>query len=142
MRHEAKVDWWIGVAILAGMVLPGISAVTTSTPWGYAASIFVALLVFGFCYPQWYETTADALVVRAGLTTHRIPYSTITAVRPSASTRSSFAMSLDRVEVIYGSRKILIAPKNQAAFFSDVATRAPQLKRRGQDMAPSFASIE
>jgi hypothetical protein len=142
MRHEAKVDWWIGLAILAGMILPGISAVTTSTPWGYAASIFVAFLVFGFCYPQWYETAAEALVIRAGWTTHRIPYPTITAARPSSSTRSSFAMSLDRVEIVYGSRKLLIAPKNQEAFLSDLAARAPQLSRRGQDPAPSFASIE
>ncbi|HEY9139333.1 MAG TPA: PH domain-containing protein [Bryobacteraceae bacterium] len=140
MRHEAKVDWWIGVAILAGMVLPSISAITTSTPWGYAASIFVAFLVFGFCYPQWYETTADALVIRAGVTTRRIPYSTITAVRPSSSTQSSFAMSLDRVEIVYGSRKLLIAPKNQEAFFTDVAARAPQLYTQRQSI--SFASLD
>jgi hypothetical protein len=117
--------------MLAGLVVPFVSAVEEYTAWGYAASGFVALLVFGFCYPQWYETNADALVIRAGLTTRRIPYSTITAVRPSSSRRSSFAMSLDRVEIEYGSKRMLIAPKNQDEFFSDMAARAPQLLRQG-----------
>ncbi len=142
MRHEAKVDWLIGLAIVAALVVPCVSAITKSTPWGYAASGIVALLVFGFCWPQWYETTADALVIRAGLTTRRIPYSTITAVRPSSDTSSSLAMSLDRVEIEYGSKRILIAPKNQDAFFSDLATRAPQLSRQGQNLVTLFAPID
>ncbi len=142
MRHEAKVDWLIGLAIAAGLVIPCVSAVTTSTPWGYAVSGFGALLVFGFCWPQWYETTADALVIRAGVTTRRIPYSAITAVRPSSDTSSSFAMSLDRVEIEYGSKRLLIAPKDQDAFFSDIAIRAPQLSRKGQNLVTLFAPIE
>jgi len=125
----------------AGIVAPSVGAVISSSPVGYAASFFVALLVFGCCYPQWYDTTADALVVRAGLTTRRIPYSTITAVRPSSDGRSSLAMSLDRVEIEYGSKRLLIAPRNQEAFFSDIAARAPQLSKQGQDLAISFASL-
>jgi len=140
MRHAAKVDARIAGGIVCGIVMPAISSFTTSSPWGLATSIFVALLVLGFLYPQWYETTADALVVRAGLTTRRIPYSMITAVRPSPSRRSSFALSLDRVEVVYGAKRILIAPKDQEAFFKDVATRAPQLYAQAEDI--SFASID
>ena len=44
-------------------------------------------------------------------------------------------MSLDRVEIESGSRKLLIAPKNQGAFFSDLAARAPQLSRQGFNLA-------
>jgi len=140
MQHEAKVDARIGGGIICGIVMPAIGSYTTSSPWGLATSIFVALLILGFLYPQWYETTADALVIRAGLTTRRIPYSMITAVRPSSSRRSSFALSLDRVEIVYGAKSLLIAPKNQEAFFADVATRAPQLYAQAQNI--SFASID
>jgi len=140
MRHAAKVDSKIGWAIACAIVLPSITAFSRSSPWEFAGAAFVVLLIFGFCFPQWYETTADALVVRAGLITRRIPYATITAARPSSSTRSSFAMSLDRVEIVYGSRKLLIAPKNQHAFFAVLATRAPQLYSQSQNI--SFASIE
>ncbi|MGB9458529.1 MAG: PH domain-containing protein [Bryobacteraceae bacterium] len=142
MRHAAKVDWWIGAALGAGLVVPCVGAITTSTPWGYAVSGFVVVLVFGFCWPQWYETAAYTLIIRAGLTTRRIPYSTITSVRPSSDTSSSLAMSLDRVEIEYGSKRILIAPKNQETFFSDIASRAPQLSRQGQNLEVLFAPID
>jgi len=49
-------------------------------------------------------------------------------------------MSLDRVEIVYGARKLLIAPKNKEAFLADLAARAPQLYSQSQNI--SFASIE
>jgi hypothetical protein len=98
-------------------------------------------LVFGYCYPQWYETAADALVIRAGWTTRRIPYPAITAVRPSSDSRSSLAMSLDRVEIEYGTTALLIAPVDQEAFFADIAGMAPQLSRQGQGLVVPLASL-
>jgi len=50
-------------------------------------------------------------------------------------------MSLDRVEIEYGAKKLSIAPANQGAFFSDVAARAPQLSRQGQNLVVPFASL-
>jgi hypothetical protein len=129
MRHKAKVDWWIGALTIFALMVPFFSAVTTSTPWGYAGSILTAVVIAGFCYPQWYETTADALIIRAGLTTRRIPYSSITAVRPSSDMRSSFALYLDRVEIEYDGKKLLIAPADKDAFFADLAARVPGISR-------------
>jgi hypothetical protein len=142
MRHRAKIDWMVGLGVLAGLVVPGTAAsIAGGTPWGYAASGVVAALVFGFCFPQWYETTTDELVIRAGLTTRRIPYSTIVGLRPSSDRRSSFALSLDRVEIEYGLKKVLIAPRNQEEFFADIAARAPQLVREGVNLVIPFASL-
>jgi hypothetical protein len=138
MRHRAKIDWWIALAFLAGMVLPSVSAFERSSPWMYGVSVFMALLLLGFCVPQWYETTADSLVVRSGVTTRRIPFSTITAVRPSSSTQSSFALSMDRVEVGYGGKTLIIAPKDKEAFFADIGSRAPHLSRPGLGEAVMF----
>jgi len=140
MRHRAKIDPLIGLGILAGIVVPAASAYQRSEPWGFGVSIFIALLVLGCSYPQWYETTGDALVVRAGALTYRVPYSAITSARPSSSRRSSFALSLDRVEIAYGAKSILIAPKDQQAFLADLATRAPQLYKQNQTV--TFASLE
>lgn len=104
----------------------------------YGVSVFIALLLLGFCVPQSYETTADSLVIRAGLTTRRIPFSAITAVRPSSSTQSSFALSMDRVEVECGGKKLIIAPKDKEAFFADVGSRAPHLSRQALGEAVMF----
>jgi hypothetical protein len=104
---------------------------------GFATAVWV--FVFGFCYPQSYETTDTGLVIRAGLRTLTVAYSKITAVRPSTDNRSALALSLDRVEIEYLSGNLLIAPKDQAASFADLASRAPQLTERGLDLVISFS---
>lgn len=125
--------------MIAGLAFPLATAITVPSPHAYAASAITFALVFGFCYPQYYETTADCLLLRAGIRRIRIPYSHITAVRPSSDMRSSFAMSLDRVLVEYQHGWQLIAPKDKVRFFEDIQTRAPQLSRRGQDLVVALS---
>lgn len=140
MRYRAKIDWWIGLSVLAGLVGPLAAAIVSSSLLMYTAFVFTAVLVFGFCYPQYYETSASCLLVRAGLRIIRIPYSRITAVRPSSDSRSAIAMSLDRVLIEYESgEEVLIAPKEKDLFFTDIQARAPQLSKRGQDLVTTFA---
>lgn len=139
MKYKSKIDWWIGASILAGMVVPFVAAATFHLPWLYVAGVGAIVLVFGFCYPQSYETTTAALVIRAGLSKRTIPYSEITAVRPSSDSRSSLAMSLDRVQIQCGaSGDLLISPEDKLAFMADVAARAPQLSRHGHELVVSF----
>jgi Bacterial PH domain len=138
MRYEAKVDWWIGAALAVGMAIPLVVALALKNPWLCAISVADAILVFGFCWPQSYETAPDALVVSAGLTTRRRPYAGIVAVRPSTDSRSALALSLDRVLVESTSGDLLIAPRDQAAFFADVAAHCPQLSRRGMELVASL----
>jgi hypothetical protein len=134
MRYEAKVDWWIGAAIAVGIVVPIVVGLKLKMPWVCAASALDAILVFGFLWPQWYETGLDALVVRAGLTTRRRPYAGILAVRPSTDSRSSLALSLDRVLIESASGDLLIAPRDREAFFADLAAHCPQLSRQGMEL--------
>jgi hypothetical protein len=98
----------------------------------YVVSACAWGLVFGFCYPQYYETRETSLTIRAGLRTTRIPYDRITAVRPATDSRSAVAMSLHRVLVEYDGGEVLIAPANQDLFLDDILRRAPQLSRSGQ----------
>ncbi len=105
----------------------------------YAVGVCVLVLVFGFCYPQSYETAAEALVIRAGLSKRTVPYAEITAVRPSSDSRSALALSLDRVQIQYaGSGDVLIAPEDKLAFMADVGARSPQLSRHGHEFTISF----
>jgi len=139
MKYQAKIDWWIGASILIGIALPFVVAATSHVHWMYAAGAGVLVLVFGFCYPQTYETTAAALVIQAGVSKRIIPYSEITAVRPSSDSRSALALSLDRVQIQYGAAgDLLIAPEDKAAFVADLAARAPQLSRHGQELVVSL----
>ncbi len=138
-KYKAKVDWWIGASILIGMAVPFVVAATMHLPWMYAVGTGVLVLVFGFCYPQSYETTDAALVIRAGFSRRTIAYPEITAVRPSSDSRSALALSLDRVQIQYAAAgDLLIAPEDKAAFMADVASRAPHLSRHGQELVVSL----
>jgi hypothetical protein len=138
MRYGGKIDWWIGLGVLTGILTPIAIAVTAKSLPMYAVFAGVCIIVFGFCFPQSYETTKSELVVRAGLRKIRIPYAQITHVGPSSDSRSALALSLDRVLIEYQSGAVLIAPENRSAFIGDVQAHAPQLSKRGQDLVLSL----
>jgi hypothetical protein len=134
MTYKGKVDWWIGLAILAGIALPAISALRLHRTLLLSPPTALAVFMLVAVYPQKYQTDGDALRIRAGLTTRTIPWSSITSVKPTTDSRSSLAMSLDRVLIQHAGGDIMIAPTDQEQFFNDVATHCPQLSRRGMDL--------
>jgi hypothetical protein len=138
VTYKAKVDRGIGLAILAGIVLPAISAIQLHRPWLLALPAALMVFMLIAVWPQKYEIHGDALRIRAGLTTRTIPWSSITNVSPATDSRSSLALSLDRILVQHSGGEILIAPVDQARFFDDVASHCPQLSRRGMDLAIAF----
>lgn len=131
MRHAAKVDLWLGIAIVAGIAIPLASR-------AYWASGFILALLLICAYPQWYTTTPEGLLIRAGLTRRLVPYEAITFIGPSSDGRSSVALSMDRVKIEWGlGSDVLIAPADPEAFFADMAMRTPHLTKRGQDLVAS-----
>ena len=132
MRHKAKIDWWIALAILGGIAAPVLGG-------NYWVSGVILLVVLTCLYPQSYETTPEGLLIRAGLIRKRIPYAAITGIRPCPDRRSSFALSMDRVLIGYGAGKeIVIAPADQECFLADITMRAPQLAKRGVDLTSAL----
>jgi hypothetical protein len=136
MQHKAKVDWWIGAALLVTVVVPLFDR-------RYWASGLTLLLLLVFAYPQSYETTSDGLLIQAGLIRKLIPYAAITAICPGSGRPSGLAwslpLSMDRVSIQYGKGKeAVIAPADQDAFLADVAMRTPQLVKRGFDLVLSI----
>ena len=128
MRHAAKIDWWIIVAVLTGTLVPALSHVY------WASGLVVAILLIAV-YPQFYETTAAGLLIHSGLTRRFIPYEAITFIGPSSEARSSVALSADRIKIQWGlSSELLIAPANADAFYADLAARAPHLSKHGEDL--------
>lgn len=138
MIYKGKVDWWIGLAILGGVATPVLIAISAHQ-WGLLAlpGLFAAFVLI-VLFPQSYESTADALRIRHGVMTKLIPWPAITGVSVTSDSRSSLAMSLDRVQIEYGRGSIMIAPDDQVRFFDDIAAHCPQLSRCGMDLIISM----
>jgi len=128
MRHAAKVDPWLVVAVLVGTVVPLMSHV-------YWASGMVLGVLLAGAYPQSYETTSRGLRIRAGLSLRLVPYEAITFIGPATEGRASVALSRDRLKVRWGlASELLIAPADAKSFLADLATRAPHLARYGENL--------
>jgi len=108
MTHKAKIDWWIAAALALGVAAPLAGGGLWMT-----VPLFLAVGICG--YPQYYQTTETALVVRAGLIRREIPYDAISAVEPAGG----------RVRVQYGANAGLeLVPADSRAFLEDVAAHA------------------
>jgi hypothetical protein len=96
------------------------------------ASLWIAgpvLLILMLCaFPQSYETTPQALVVRDALTRRLIPYETIASAAPGPWG--------GRIHIHYGESHLAVSPADGARFLNDIATRAPHLVRRGDALIP------
>jgi hypothetical protein len=120
MTHTSKPDVYVLVAIVLAMIIFLLGDYWIAGP---------VLLILMLCaYPQSYETTARALVIRLALCRHVIPYSAIHFVGPTGEDSEAAP-----VKIQYGrSAEILIKPADREAFFRDLAARAPHLVKRGQ----------
>jgi membrane protein YdbS with pleckstrin-like domain len=125
MNYKAKTDWMTRVSMLVGIVAPALIGIMQNWPWMSLASLIAAALVFGISYPQRYETTADALVIKSGLTTRVIAYERIKGVKPSND---------GRLEINYGIGNVLIAPQTAEALTDDLARHSPHLTKSGSEL--------
>jgi hypothetical protein len=92
------------------------------------ATVLVAAIVIWVLLSTYYEFKGDALVAHSGPFSWRIPIKEISGVRESRSVRSGPALSMDRLEIIFGDGCVLlISPLDKAGFLAALRRRAPRL---------------
>jgi hypothetical protein len=129
MTYPSKVDSWVGIVLAlvpAGLLLEAVFLRSLLVGMAAATVPLVYALVL---FPTNYELTPDALKVRSGVIRTSIPYQEIRRVRASRSWLSAPALSLDRLEITYGSsRTTLVSPRDRTAFLRDLSMRVPGLR--------------
>jgi len=127
MVYRSKIDAWLAVVIggaMAAVVVACVELIARNPP-AMMVQLF-AILVAGIGLPTWilvstrYQLTREALLVRCGPGRWRIPLQDIKRVTPSRNWASSPALSLDRLCIEYGSRALLISPRDADAFLRDL----------------------
>jgi hypothetical protein len=128
---RSKVDAWLTLVVAAGLVAMWLAPVRRI--WAgrtidsldiigpFVATAFI-VWVFGGTY---YVITADSLIVRAGPIRRTVPLRLVQRLRATHNPLSSPALSLDRIEVTYGAKRILVSPDDKRGFVSAVIKRSP-----------------
>ncbi len=135
--YPSAVDWWIGATLLLCAALVPVLAVAAfvlarSDPADAATAgigaVILAVVLAALTWPVRYTFAEDRLIVAFGWCRYRIPYAQITAAAPTRSPWSSPALSMDRVRISYGTKWVLISPRNRAGFLAELQRRAPRLR--------------
>ena len=131
VTFKSAIDaWYWAVVLVTTFVMCAMLFVVVefdAPEWSVGVMAFVGVVSIGL--PIWlalstvYEIRDTDLLVRSGPFRWKINLEDIRSIQPSHSLISSPALSLDRLEIRYGSGQvILISPKDHAAFIDQLAT--------------------
>jgi PH (Pleckstrin Homology) domain-containing protein len=131
---RSKID---GNLKVVGLAMPCVALVALGTNARHSGAVLLLLaimavliagMVVWIVLSTYYEFTHDLLVAHSGPFAWRIPLAQISNVRESRSVRSGPALSMDRLEVTWSGRHVLlISPQDKAGFLAVLHRRAPQL---------------
>lgn len=127
MRYYSKKDWWIGIIIWVPMAF-GLYATAYAAFAGKLQFIFfiVYVILVGFVAWIWFGTyyvfDEGSLIIRCGPIIEIVPYKKIDSVKKTNNLLSSSALSIDRIEIRYGS-VVLVSPLQQEEFLEELRKR-------------------
>ncbi|WP_081044797.1 PH domain-containing protein [Xanthomonas translucens] len=137
MTFRSKIDWWLAAIMLLVIAVSLVTAVAASHGRSNGGLLTAAaVFVIGTVLPAWlllstaYTIESEVLIVRSGPIRQRIPLDQISDIRPSSNPISSPALSLDRLEIHYGQKRILISPKDKQGFIKAIRDAQRALEQR------------
>ncbi len=137
MRFESKRDLWLIVLL---RVMPIVVLAIVADGWYLShrymgGPIFgaVVLIVFELFFFEsmlrstYYLIEGATLVIRSSVFTWRVPIAAIRSITPTRSALSSPALSLDRLRIEYGGKRILVSPENKRHFIEALRAVNPSI---------------
>lgn len=131
--YASKIDAWLLVIFAAAGAIAVSGVIASWIENGAlrgAQTMIIAIAIVGLV--AWvllqtdYTIDSRELAVRSGPFRWRIPLSDISQVAPATGffrVASGPALSLDRLVVTYRNRRLLISPRDQQRFLSDLRAR-------------------
>jgi membrane protein YdbS with pleckstrin-like domain len=123
-RFKSKIDRWLLYLLVAVMVFEvvvmSIAATQVDTPREATVMILAALalvaLIGSMLIGTHYTVAGNTLRVACGPFRWKVPIDSIQSVEATRSPLSSPALSLDRLRIHYGKRRIMVSPSDRAGF--------------------------
>ncbi len=88
----------------------------------------MSALTLWICRTTYYVVTADDLLVRSSPFRKTVPLKSISALRGTRSARRGPALSLDRIEVLYGAKSLVVSPRDKPGFVRAIVERTPAVR--------------
>ena len=132
MVYKSAIDWWFWAVIgSTAVLLAVVSLPLMGSGQTVALTIIAASALFGLGFPVWlafstiYSVTRTHLIVRSGPFRWTIERASIQDIQPTRSVISSPALSLDRLEIRYGSgQSLLVSPADKQGFLDALSADA------------------
>ncbi len=136
-RFKSKIDRWLLYLLIAVMVFEVVvmsaAAMLAGGPLEATFLILAALLIVGLLGSMLigthYTVDGDTLRIACGPFRWKVPIDAIDSVEPSRNPLSSPALSLDRLRIQYGKRRILVSPADKAGFLRAIGQDPADARR-------------
>ena len=143
-RFPSKRDAWLTVVLwiaAATCLASGTAALAAEPSFGGIVLLVVladvAALMLWILYGTSYTFAGELLDIRSGPFRFKVPVADVVSVEPTRNPLSSPACSLDRLLIRYGTRRIMVSPKDRSAFLDALARRGTRLARAGDRLVRS-----
>ena len=128
MRFQSKKDWWTYPVFIGIIIAVFIPLVMDQDLTSLYIGVPVAGLLLWIWFTTYYVIEKNSLVVRSAFIHKIIPVSEIKSIRRTFNPLSSPALSLDRLEILYGNGKmVLISPENREKFLEELKKLNPSI---------------
>ena len=89
----------------------------------------IAIMLIWLWFSTGYEVNGDLLIIRSGPFKKSIPIKDINKITQTNNLQSSFALSLDRLEITYGSKfgMAIVSPKDKREFVAQLKSINPRI---------------
>jgi hypothetical protein len=127
-RFKSKVDRWLLYLLIAVMVFEvivmSIAAMQTADPrestFLILAALAIVALLGSMLIGTHYTVDGGTLRIACGPFRWKVPIDAIQSVEATRNPLSSPALSLDRLLIRYGKRRVMVSPADKAGFLKAI----------------------
>jgi hypothetical protein len=136
-RFKSKIDRWLLYLLIAVMVFEfvvlGFAAAQAQHRGEAIAMIFAALaivaLLGSMLVGTHYTVDGNTLRIACGPFRWKVPIDAIESVEATRNPLSSPALSLDRLRIDYGKRRIMVSPADRSGFLEAIGQDPADVRR-------------
>ena len=129
MKFQSKRDWWLMLICVIAIAAIFFPLILDGDLTGLWAGIPVTALILWIYFTTYYVIEDSSLRVRSAFINKLIPIYDIRSIKKTFNPLSSPALSMDRLEIRYGTNHmVLISPENRDVFLDELKRRNPAIQ--------------